>query len=274
MKLWLPTIFLYLIAVGLSVFTIREANLSASASYTLNQRLAPKENAKIKLKTFFGRASFGLYRGGKEESAELEGVVTAYTTHRRNASLASWGLAGIAVTLLGISYLQSRNGLRNAASRHLLTISLLFLCIGLLTPVFSLVVSQNVPILQQIVLKQDSKGVLDTIKTLFGAKQFFVALLLLIFSVVTPLLKTVLTFLVISGRDRTGRLAKFVKTVGKWSMADVFVVALLLAIFSLGGDGLTDARLGIGLYFFAAYVLLSLMATQLIAQNKPQLSTS
>ena len=271
---WLPVVFLYLIAAGLSVFTIREANLSASASYTLNQRLAPKENARIRLKTFFGRASFGLYRGGREESAELEGVVAAYTTHRRNASLASWGLVGIAVTLLGISYLQSRNGLRNAAPGHLLTISLFFLVIGLLTPVFSLVVSQNVPILQQIVLKQDSKGVLDTIKTLFGANQFFVALLLLVFSVVTPLLKTVLTFLVISGRDRTGRLAKLVKTVGKWSMADVFVVALLLAIFSLGSDGLTDARLGIGLYFFAAYVLLSLMATQLIAQDKPQLLNS
>lgn len=270
MKLWLPAIVLYLATAGLSAFTVREANLSASASYTLNQRLAPRENAKIKLKTFFGRASFGLYKGGSKESAELESIVQAYTTHRRNANLASWGLSGVAVVLLAISYFQGRNGLQNSASKHLLAISLFFLAIGLLTPVFSLVVSQNVPVLEQIVLKQDSKGVLDTIKTLFSANQILVALLLLVFSVVTPVLKTVLTFLVISGKDRTGALAKFVKIVGKWSMADVFVVALLLAIFSLGSDGLTDARLGIGLYFFAAYVLLSLLATQFVKSNESQ----
>lgn len=268
MKLWIPIIILYLLAAVLSVFITREANLSAAVSYTLNQRLVPKENAKIKLKTFFGRASFGLYKGGAQESAELEEVVESYSKHRRNASLASWGLVGVAVMLLGLGYFQGAKGIQNAISKHLLLISLLFLSIGLLTPVFSLVVSQNVPVLEQIVLKQDSKGILDTIMALFGANQAFVALLLFIFSVTTPLLKTVLTFLVLSGRDRSGSIARFVKTVGKWSMADVFVVALLLAIFSLSSDGLTDARLGIGLYFFAGYVLLSLLATQFMVLPK------
>lgn len=273
MKLWLPILVLYVLATALSVFITREANLTSAASYTLNQRLVLKENTKIKLKTFFGRASFGLYKGGARESAELEEIIKAYSTHRRNAVLASWGLVGLAVTLLSLGYLQSSRGLQNIISQHLLFISLPFLFIGLLTPIFSLVVSQNVPILQQIVLKQDSKGILDTIETLFGAKQIFVALLLLTFSVVTPVIKTVLTFLVLNGRDKTGALAKIVKIVGKWSMADVFVVALLLAIFSLGSDGLTDARLGIGLYFFAGYVLLSLLATQLIGLPKPNLSS-
>lgn len=281
MKLWLPITILYLLAAALSVFVVREANASAAASYTLNQRLELKENAKIKLKTLFGRASFGLYRGGAQESAELEEIVGSYSTHRRNARLASWGLIGIAALLLILGYFQGSNSLRNAISRHLLAISLLFLFIGLLTPIFSLVVSQDVPILRQIILKQDSKGVLDTIVVLFGANQGFVATLLLIFSVVTPTFKTILTFLVLSGRDKTGVIAKFVKTVGKWSMADVFVVALLLAIFSLGSDGLTDARLGIGLYFFAGYVLLSLLATQFMAlsgfsskQSKVHVDTS
>ncbi len=68
----------------------------------------------------------------------------------------------------------------------------------------------------------------------------------------------------LSGFDATGRVAGFVKAVGKWSMADVFVVALLLTFLSLSGDGLTDARLGTGFYFFAGYVLLSLLAAQLM----------
>ncbi len=268
MKLWLPIVIFYLLAAGLTIFIVREANASAAASYTLNERLAPKENAKIKLKTLFGRASFGLYKGGVQESAELEDVAGSYRTHRRNVRLASWGLVGTAALVLVLGYFQGVNGLQNATSRHLLAISLLFLVIGLLTPIFSLVVSQNVPVLEQIMLKQDSKGVLSTIAALFRANQVFVAVLLLVFSVVTPTFKTVLTFLVLSGRDRTGAIAKFVKTVGKWSMADVFVVALLLAIFSLGGDGLTDARLGIGLYFFAGYVILSLLAAQFMVLPK------
>ena len=247
---------------------MREANAAAAASHTLNERLALKENATIKLKTFFGRATFGLYKGGARESTELDDVISAYTTHRRNALIAGWGLAVAAAVILLFGYFQKARGFQNSISMHLLSISLLFLAIGLFTPVFSLVVSQNVPVLKQVVLKQDSKGVLDTIATLFKAGQAFVALLLLIFSVVTPLLKTILTFVVLNGRDHSGRLGKFVKTVGKWSMADVFVVALLLAVFSLGSDGLTDARLGIGLYFFAGYVLLSLLATQFIVQPK------
>ena len=262
--LWLPVVMLYLLAAGLTVFVVREANASAAASYTLNQRLELKENATTKLKTLFGRASFGLYKGGEEESAELEEIVETYNTHRHNSRLASWGLAGTALLILVLGYLQARNGLRNAISGHLLAVSLLLLPIGLLTPVFSLVVSQNVPVLEQVVLKQDSKGVLDTILALFRADQLFVGTLLLVFSVVTPTLKTALTFLVLSGKDKTGRVARFVKSLGKWSMADVFVVALFLVMLSLGGDGLTDARLGIGLYYFAAYVLLSLLATQLM----------
>lgn len=264
MKLWLPIAVLYLLTTGLAVFIVREANASAAASYTLNERLELAENAKTRLKTLFGRASLGLYRGGEQESAELAEVVGSYNTHRRNSRLASYGLAGTALLILVLGYLQGRRGLRNATSGHLLALSLLLLPVGLLTPVFSLVVSQNVPILEQVVLRQDSKGILDTIMALFRAGHLFVGTLLLTFSVVTPALKTALTFLVVSGRDKTGRIAKFVKAVGKWSMADVFVVALFLVMLSLGGDGLTDARLGIGLYFFAAYVLLSLLAAQLM----------
>ncbi len=266
--LWLPVVILYLLATGLCVFVVREANASAAASYTLNQRLELKENAKTKLKTLFGRASFGLYKGGEEESAELEEVAELYNTHRHNSRLASWGLAGTTLLILVLGYFQGRNELQNATPRHLLAISLLLLPVGLLTPIFNLVVSQNVPVLEQVVLKQDSKGVLDTILALFRAGQLFVGVLLLIFSVVTPTLKTALTFLVLSGKDKTGRIARFVKSLGKWSMADVFVVALFLGMLSLGGDGLTDARLGIGLYYFAAYVLLSLLATQLMTLPK------
>jgi hypothetical protein len=47
-------------------------------------------------------------------------------------------------------------------------------------------------------------------------------------------------------------------------MADVFVVAVLVAFLASNGKGLTHAEVEIGLYFFAGYGVLSLVATQLI----------
>jgi len=45
----------------------------------------------------------------------------------------------------------------------------------------------------------------------------------------------------------------------KWSMADVFILAILAATIKLGG--LATVEVHIGLLFFAAYVLLSMLLT-------------
>ena len=62
-----------------------------------------------------------------------------------------------------------------------------------------------------------------------------------------------------------------VDLIGKWSMTDVFVVAVLLAFLALGDQGLTRAEVGPGLYFFAAYGVLSLVAGQMIVARKREL---
>ncbi len=49
--------------------------------------------------------------------------------------------------------------------------------------------------------------------------------------------------------------------IGKWSMADVFIVALLLANLSLNTDEYTDAKMQMALYFFSIYVILSIIAS-------------
>lgn len=43
-------------------------------------------------------------------------------------------------------------------------------------------------------------------------------------------------------------------------MADVFVIAVLLAFFAMGGHEFTDAWVGPGVDFFAAYCILSMWA--------------
>jgi hypothetical protein len=44
-------------------------------------------------------------------------------------------------------------------------------------------------------------------------------------------------------------------------MADVFVVAVLVAYFAASDDEFSEAQVGLGLYYFAAYCLLSQYAT-------------
>ena len=83
----------------------------------------------------------------------------------------------------------------------------------------------------------------------------------MIFSVVVPTLKLVLSLAALVAPDsgfRRGCL-KLVALVGKWSMTDVFVVAILLAFLAMDDGALTDSHLGPGLYFFAAYALLTLV---------------
>ncbi len=55
-----------------------------------------------------------------------------------------------------------------------------------------------------------------------------------------------------------------IRFIGKWSMTDVFVVAILLAFFSTESKSFTDASVGPGLYFFAGYGLLSLLGGQVL----------
>lgn len=267
------TIVIYLLAASLCFFIVVQANSAAATSTILDSRLAPVEKVSSTVRSLFGHASFGLYQGAARESAELDELVAAYQHHRRNTQLASLGLIALTLVLLVLQVRKRKEELRNGLAKHLLGTSLLFLVIGLITPIFSLVVSQDLPILDEVVLKHDSKSVISTIITLFSANQLFVAVLLITFSVLIPVLKTVLTFWVLTGRRGADAIARIVKSLGKWSMADVFVVALLLAVFSLSSDGLTDARVGVGLYYFAGYVLLSLLAAQLMVNTKSVDST-
>ncbi len=92
------------------------------------------------------------------------------------------------------------------------------------------------------------------------------ALLILFASVVVPMLKMViLAFLLVSVRrqscwrskDRT-RLYRIAEVVGAWSMVDIFLVAILAALVNL--DALATIRPGIGATFFAAVVVLTMLA--------------
>jgi paraquat-inducible protein A len=95
---------------------------------------------------------------------------------------------------------------------------------------------------------------------------WYLALLIFFASIVVPVLKLiVLSYLLISVQrkshwrpaDRT-RLYRVAEAVGRWSMVDVYVVTLMVALVELGALATIEA--GPGAVFFAAVVVITMFA--------------
>jgi paraquat-inducible protein A len=93
-----------------------------------------------------------------------------------------------------------------------------------------------------------------------------IALVIFVASVFVPLLKLILLiYLLISvqlksqwrPRDRT-RLYRITEAVGRWSMVDIYVVTLLVALVKLGA--LATIQAGPGAIFFAGVVIITIFA--------------
>ena len=94
------------------------------------------------------------------------------------------------------------------------------------------------------------------------------ALIVFVASVVVPMLKLlVLTFLLISVQrrsrwrpaDRT-RIYRITEAVGRWSMVDIYVVTILVALVHLGSLATIEA--GAGAVFFGAVVVITIFAAK------------
>jgi paraquat-inducible protein A len=95
------------------------------------------------------------------------------------------------------------------------------------------------------------------------------ALLIFFASVVVPMLKLViLAYLLISVQrrspwrpyDRT-RLYRITEAVGRWSMVDIYVVTILVALVHLGN--LATIRAELGAVFFGAVVVITILAANI-----------
>jgi uncharacterized paraquat-inducible protein A len=97
-------------------------------------------------------------------------------------------------------------------------------------------------------------------------QNYLVAWLILLFSVVIPLLKAVILLIVLLFEKHALReqMLKFVSVIGKWSMADVFVVSIFMAYLATHSNEAVSATLHEGFYYFTAYCVLSILGTQLI----------
>ncbi|MFQ3207198.1 MAG: paraquat-inducible protein A [Glaciecola sp.] len=160
---------------------------------------------------------------------------------------------------------------------------------GILAPMFTLnmefaLVLAGPTISSELVNKELS--IIGTVQQLVLEDRLLVALLIFGFSVVIPLVKVSLLTAVYFTKsiEFQHKISTAVAVVGKWSMADVFVVAIFLAVLSTNhaqsveqhqlsffGMSLdfeistqTLSNVGIGFYFFLGYCMVSLIGSQLM----------
>ena len=125
----------------------------------------------------------------------------------------------------------------------------------------------------------ETRSITGAIRNLYDVGSPLPATLILLFSVVVPLTKSALVAWAVFARDkvRRQRVLDFVETIGKWSMADVFVVALFItfraaAATQRAAAGASpplvafQATFGPGFYWFLGYCLISLASQQYTAR--------
>ncbi|HZJ17757.1 MAG TPA: paraquat-inducible protein A [Chthoniobacteraceae bacterium] len=134
---------------------------------------------------------------------------------------------------------------------------------------------------QDIEVYEQTRSIVGSVQHLYEVKSPTPATLILLFSVIVPLAKAVMVLvgLFIADAARRHRLLDFVELIAKWSMADVFVVALFIAYLaaqasqSPPGDPnfpppmvAFTAVFGAGFYWFTGYCIFSLASQQMTAR--------
>ncbi len=155
---------------------------------------------------------------------------------------------------------------RNICALVLILASLGCLYPGLVFAMMTIKVGAVVPFVGQLNLYESTQSIIQTIENLFTMQNYLVAWLILLFSVVIPLLKAVILLIVLLFEKHALReqMLKFVSVIGKWSMADVFVVSIFMAYLATHSNEAVSATLHEGFYYFTAYCVLSILGTQLI----------
>ncbi|MEM7172768.1 MAG: paraquat-inducible protein A [Pseudomonadota bacterium] len=108
----------------------------------------------------------------------------------------------------------------------------------------------------------DEVSILEGARRLLESGDYLLFALILLFTVVFPLGKLILAFWTwLRLRHLSGSLPialSWIEAFGKWSMLDVFVVALLVVILKI--SLVSDVTVHAGLYVFTAAVVLSMVA--------------
>ena len=137
--------------------------------------------------------------------------------------------------------------------------SLISLGIGIFTPILTF---------RKMIILKNTFSIFSGLVSLFKEGEYFLFLLIFVFSIVFPVCKILLLALIwifsSLPRERILKYLHFLGGLSRWSMLDVFIVAILVVTVRLGVIGKVEAHWGI--YVFSASVILSTHACSRVIQ--------
>lgn len=146
------------------------------------------------------------------------------------------------------------------AARHLrycIWLAASLLAVGLIAPVITL---------NKFVLIENTFSIVSGVIQLLEDGQVLLFLVITAFSIVLPILKLMILYELVSSYQSmyfsVRKQLHWMHLYGKWSMLDVFVVAVLVATVKL--DAIANVEMRYGLYAFAASVILTMLITSRI----------
>lgn len=137
--------------------------------------------------------------------------------------------------------------------RVLIVLAMLCLIMGLFAPMLTI---------EKFIVIENSFSLVSGIFELLKEGQWLLFVLLAAFSIVLPLLKLFVLYRLVASAATVSYYQRHLVRMhvyGKWSMLDVFVVAILVVALKLGY--IFDVQVHIGLYAFSVAVLLTMYIT-------------
>ncbi len=162
---------------------------------------------------------------------------------------------------------------------------------GVTLPIYSVTITTQVeasiiPEPIEVTVYEQTRSILGTVRELWRSDDHLVSFLILLFSIIVPVTKgsMLLASIYVTKQAVKTWLVRLVDLIGKWSMADVFVVAVFLAFLAtrdqaqantfsvpvllqqveVGMQTHLTSTLGPAFYYFLAYCLFSVLWTQVL----------
>jgi paraquat-inducible protein A len=159
---------------------------------------------------------------------------------------------------------------RNWIAVGLTIISLVLIVPGLQSD--ALTITASIPIFNKPTeIFKETQSILRAIDRLYESKNYFVAALILLFSVIVPFIKAAFLGVILWTKSPATkyRLYLMVRSMSKWAMADVFAVGVFIAFMAGNAIDNLDARIHPGFYYFVAYCLISNLSFQFLHVAPP-----
>jgi hypothetical protein len=234
---------------------------------------------------------------GTNKTDTTQIIATKIEENNANKNLYNYTLLGMfVIAILILFFFKEKNNLEFLIFTFY---ALLLLALGVFLPMIAIdarISELNFPFLGETIQFKDqvlfykSKSIMEVVELMMAQNRmdlFFVGGLVFLFSILFPLSKLISSiFYTFSNRLKNNKVINFlVFKTGKWSMADVFVIAMFMAY--LGFDGLITEQLNqlqtltkstavlttnnsgllFGFYAFTGFVLFSLFLSQKMKKN-------